>query len=312
MAGATPDVRPPGTRLVGTAGRRRNEAIVRSVLTLGALMSVAISVGIVGSLAYEAYQFVAAIDLSQLVAPGWFPRRGMFDLATLVAGTFMVAGIAMVVAVPIGLAAAIYLSEYASPRIRRVLKPILEILAGIPSVVLGFFALTWISPNVVQAIFSDARGFNLMAAALGVGILTIPLVASISEDAMRAVPHSLREAAYGLGARRITATVRVVLPAAISGIMAAMVLAVSRTIGETMVVAVAAGATGGSLFTLDPIGPGQTLTAAMASLAVGSDQVTGHSAAYLSLFFLGLVLFVMTFGLNAVGDAFVRRTRQVY
>jgi phosphate transport system permease protein len=243
MAGATPDVRPPGTRLVGTAGRRRNEAIVRSVLTLGALMSVAISVGIVGSLAYEAYQFVAAIDLSQLVAPGWFPRRGMFDLATLVAGTFMVAGIAMVVAVPIGLAAAIYLSEYASPRIRRVLKPILEILAGIPSVVLGFFALTWISPNVVQAIFSDARGFNLMAAALGVGILTIPLVASISEDAMRAVPHSLREAAYGLGARRITATVRVVLPAAISGIMAAMVLAVSRTIGETMVVAVAAGAT---------------------------------------------------------------------
>ncbi len=312
MAGATLDARPPGTRLMGTASRRRNEGIVHAVLTSGALLSMAISIGIVGSLIYEAFLFVQAIDLSQLVAPGWFPRRGMYDLATLFAGTFLVAGIAMLLAAPIGLGAAIYLSEYASPRVRRVLKPILEILAGIPSVVLGFFALTWISPNVVQAIFTDAKGFNFMAAALGVGILTIPLVASVSEDAMRAVPASLREASYGLGARRITTTVRVVLPAAISGIMAALVLAISRTVGETMVVAVAAGATGGALFTLDPLGPGQTLTAAMASLAVGSDQVTGDSAAYLSLFFLGLVLFAVTFVLNVLGDAFVRRTRQRY
>ena len=151
-----------------------------------------------------------------------------------------------------------------------------------------------------------------MAAAIGVGILTIPLVASISEDAMRAVPASLREASYGLGARRITTTVRVVLPAAISGIMAALILAISRTIGETMVVAVAAGATGGSLRTVNPLGPGQTLTAAMASLATGSDQVTGNNAAYLSLFFLGLLLFAATFLLNAVADVVVRRTRQRY
>jgi len=312
MAGAILGAKPPGSPLVGTASRRRNEALVRIVLTSGGLVSIAISIAIVLSLAYEAFVFITSIDLSQLVAPGWFPRRGQYDLLTLFLGTGIVAGIAMLLAGPIGLAAAIYLSEYASPRTRRTVKPIVEILAGVPSVVLGFFALTWISPNVVQAIFPSAQGFNFMAAALGVGILTIPLVASISEDAMRAVPASLREASYGLGARRITTTVRVVLPAAVSGIMAALILAISRTIGETMVVAVAAGATGGSLRTVNPLGPGQTLTAAMASLATGSDQVTGNSAAYLSLFFLGLLLFAATFLLNAVADVVVRRTRQKY
>jgi phosphate transport system permease protein len=312
MAGATLGANRSGSALVGTASRRRNEALVRIVLTSGGLISIGISVAIVLSLAYEALVFVTSIDLAQLVAPGWFPRRGQFDLLTLILGTGMVALIAMLLAGPIGLAGAIYLSEYASPRTRRIIKPILEILAGVPSVVLGFFALTWISPNVVQTIFPTAQGFNFMAAALGVGILTIPLVASISEDAMRAVPASLREASYGLGARRITTTVRVVLPAAVSGIMAALILAVSRTIGETMVVAVAAGATGGSLRTINPLGPGQTLTAAMASLATGSDQVTGSSAAYLSLFFLGLLLFATTFLLNAVADVVVRRTRQKY
>jgi phosphate transport system permease protein len=312
MASATLGTRPPNSPLVGTAARRRSEALVRVVLASGGLLSMAISVAIVVTLAYEAFLFLASIDLSQLVAPGWFPRRGMFDLLTLFLGTAMVAGIAMLVAAPVGLATAIYLSEYASPRVRRTVKPILEILAGVPSVVLGFFALTFISPNVVQAIFPTAGGFSFMAAGLGVGILTIPLVASISEDAMSAVPRSLREASYGLGARRITTTFRVVLPAAISGVMAAVILAVSRTIGETMVVAVAAGATGGSLRTINPLGPGQTLTAAMASLATGSDQVTGDSSAYLSLFFLGLLLFGATLLLNVVADVFVRRTRQMY
>jgi phosphate transport system permease protein len=312
MASATLGARPPNSRLVGTAARRRSEAAVRLVLASGGLLSMAISVAIVVTLAYEAFLFLTSIDLSQLVAPGWFPRRGMYDLLTLFLGTLMVAGIAMFVAAPVGLATAIYLSEYASPKVRRTVKPILEILAGVPSVVLGFFALTFISPNVVQAIFPTAGGFSFMAAGLGVGILTIPLVASISEDAMRAVPRSLREASYGLGARRITTTFRVVLPAAISGVMAAVILAISRTIGETMVVAVAAGATGGSLRTINPLGPGQTLTAAMASLATGSDQVTGDSSAYLSLFFLGLLLFGATLLLNVVADVFVRRTRQMY
>jgi phosphate transport system permease protein len=299
-------------RLRGAPDRRRNERVVQAVLLGASGLSVLISAGIVLSLIFEAASFVASIQLPALFADGWFPRRGMFSLPTVIAGTLIVTVVAMAVAAPVGLASAVFLAEYASPRIRSIVKPILEILAGIPSVVLGFFALTWISPHVVQALFSDAKGFSLLAAGLGVGILTIPLVASISEDAMRAVPRSLREASYGLGARRATTSLKVVIPAAISGIVAALILAVSRAIGETMVVAVAAGASGGSLFTLNPIGPGQTLTGAMASLATGSDNVTGNSSAFLSLYFLGFLLFLMTFALNLLGDVFVRRTRQRY
>lgn len=302
----------PQSRLRGSPNRRRSERTVRAVLFAAAAVSILISVGIVLSLIFEAISFLSQIELSQLLAPGWFPRRGMFSIPTVVVGTLIVTAIAILLAAPIGLGSAIYLSEYASPRVRGVVKPILEILAGIPSVVLGFFALSWISPHVVQAVFPGAKGFSLMAAGLGVGILTIPLVASISEDAMRAVPNGLREASYGLGSRRLNTSLRVVVPAAISGIVAALILAISRAVGETMVVALAAGASGGSLFTVDPLGPGQTLTAAMASLAAGSDQVAGNNAAFQSLFFLGLLLFVMTLALNILGDAFVRRTRQLY
>ncbi len=303
---------PEGSRLRGAPSRRRNEGAIRAILLAAAIVSILVSAGIVLSLVFEAISFLSKIELSQLFADGWFPRRGRFSVATLLAGTMIITVVAIALAAPIGLASAIYLSEYASRRVRSIVKPILEILAGIPSVVLGFFALTWISPNVVQAIFTDAKGFNLLAAGIGVGILTIPLVASISEDAMRAVPQSLREASYGLGSRRLGTSVKVVVPAAISGIVAAMILALSRAIGETMVVALAAGATAGSLFTLNPLGPGQTLTGAMASLAAGSDQVTGNTAAFQSLFFVGLLLFLMTLGLNILGDTFVRRTRQSY
>lgn len=303
---------PVMSRLQGTPSRRRNEGLIRAVLLAASALSIAISAGIVLSLIFEAVSFLSSIQLPQLFADGWFPRRGMFSLPTVIVGTLIITIVAIVVAAPVGLASAIFLSEYASPRIRKLIKPILEILAGIPSVVLGFFALTWISPNVVRALFSGAQGFNLLAAGIGVGVLTIPLVASISEDAMRAVPQALREASYGLGARRVTTSLRVVVPAAISGIVAALILAISRAIGETMVVAIAAGASGGSLFTLDPLGPGQTLTGAMASLATGSDEVTGNASAFLSLYFLGFVLFVMTLSLNLIGDVFVRRTRQKY
>jgi phosphate transport system permease protein len=301
-----------GSRLRGAPSRRRKEGAIRAILLAAAIVSILVSVGIVLSLVFEAISFLSKIELSQLFADGWFPRRGQFSIPTLLAGTMIITVVAIALAAPIGLASAIYLSEYASRRVRSIVKPILEILAGIPSVVLGFFALTWISPNVVQAIFTDAKGFNLLAAGIGVGILTIPLVASISEDAMRAVPQSLREASYGLGSRRLGTSVKVVVPAAISGIVAAMILAISRAIGETMVVALAAGATAGSLFTLNPLGPGQTLTGAMASLAAGSDQVTGNTAAFQSLFFVGLLLFLMTLGLNILGDTFVRRARQSY
>lgn len=282
------------------------------VLVLAALTSIVISIFIVLALVFETIEFLGKIDLSDLFTIGWFPRRGMFDIATLLLGSAIVTLIAMLIAGPVGLLSAIYLSEYASPRVRSAVKPILEVLASIPSVVLGFFALTFINPQVVQRMFPGATVFNMLAAGIGVGILIIPLIASISEDALRAVPGSLREASYGLGARRITTSLRVVLPAAVSGIVAAFIIGISRAIGETMVVAIAAGGTGGSLRTVDPLGPGQTVTAAIASLATGSDQVQGGQAAYLSLFFLGLVLFGMTLGLNILGDVFVRRTRQRY
>ena len=285
---------------------------MRRLFLGSAATSILVSVAIVFSLLGEAYTFVANVDLAQLFGIGWFPRRGVYDLRTILAGTLLVTGIAMLVAGPLGLGAAIYLSEYANPRLRRMLKPTVEVLAGIPSVVLGFFALTWISPQIIKRIWEDAAGFNMGAAGLGVGILIIPLVASISEDALRAVPASLREASYGLGASRMLTSLRVVVPAAVSGIVASLIVAVSRAIGETMVVAIAAGATGGSIFTLDPSKPGQTMTAAMAALAIGSDRVRGADYAFQSLFFVGLLLFIMTFTLNVISERFVRRVRQKY
>jgi phosphate transport system permease protein len=303
---------PLGISLRGSAARRRREWIVRGVLFAAGLVSVAISVFIVLTLAVEALNFITRVDLSALNSAGWAPRRGLFDIPTLLIGTFLVSAIAMLVATPIGLGSAIFLSEYASPRVRRFVKPILEILAGIPSIVLGFFAIAVISPEVVQRLNPQAPGFNILAAAIAVGILTTPLVASVSEDAMRAVPASLREASYGLGARRVTTSIRVVFPAAISGIVAALILATSRAIGETMVVALAAGASGSGARSWDPFNVGQTLTAAMAALAIGSDQVRGDDLAFPSLFFLGALLFVLTLLLNVIGDAFVRRTRQRY
>jgi phosphate transport system permease protein len=311
MTQATPaiDLR---ASLRGSAARRRRERVVQAVLLAGGLASIAISALIVVTLVADALRFLAAVDLSALNTVGWAPRRGMFDLPTLLIGTFLVSAIAMLVAAPVGLLSAIYLAEYATPRVRSFVKPILEVLAGIPSIVLGFFAIAVISPDVIQRINPKAPGFNMLAASIAVGVLSIPLVASVAEDAMRAVPRALREASYGLGARRLTTSLRVVFPAAISGIVAALILATSRAIGETMVVAVAAGASGSGARSWDIFAPGQTLTAAMASLAIGSDQVRGDDLAFPSLFFLGAVLFAMTFLLNVIGDAFVRRTRQRY
>jgi phosphate transport system permease protein len=273
---------------------------------------VVISGLIVLSLIGRAVQFLAEVDLSKLWSLGWFPRRGLFDIRTILVGTLLVTGVGMVVATPLGLGGAIYLSEYATPRARRILKPILETLAGIPSVVMGFFALNFISPQLIQRLNSQSSLFNIAAAGVGVGILVVPLVASVAEDAMYAVPNSIREASYGMGAKKMTTALRVVFPAAISGIVAALILGISRAIGETMVVAIAAGGTGGSLFTLNIFGPGQTMTGAMVSLATGSDAVRGAKAAYPSLFFIGFLLFVMTFALNVVSERFVRRVRQRY
>jgi phosphate transport system permease protein len=298
--------------LRGSKARRRKEGIIFRVFQGAALMSIVISVAIVLSLIGKAAAFVLNVDIGSLWSYGWYPRRGAFDIKTIVAGTLLISGIAMVVATPLGLGAAIFLSEYARPRVRRWLKPILEVLAGIPSVVLGYFAITWINPEIVQRIYSDAGFFTMASAGIAVGVLVTPLVASVSEDALRSVPQVLREASYGLGARKRSTTLKVVVPAAVSGVVAALIIGVSRAIGETMIVAMASGATGGSSFSLNPAEAGQTMTAAMTALAIGSDQVRGETGTFESLYFVGMLLFLMTLALNVSSERFVRRVRQKY
>jgi phosphate transport system permease protein len=299
--------------LHGARARHRRERLMRGLFFGAAFFSVLISVGIVASLAGGTIQFLSKVDLHTLWSRGWFPRTNLFDVRTIFVGTLMVSVIAMFVAAPLGLGAALYLSEYASSRARRSLKPILETLASVPSVVMAFFALRFISPDVVQRFFgSDVPIFNITAAGLAVGLLVTPLVASVAEDAMHAVPNAMREASVGLGARRRTTSIRIVMPAAVSGITAALILGVSRAIGETMIVAIVAGGTGGSLFSLDPLQGGQTMTAAITALATGSDQVRGSGPAYYSLFFVGMLLFLLTLALNTVSERFVRRVRRQY
>ena len=309
---------PPPTApmdLSGDPRRHRKERAMRATFFAAAAMSVVISALIVGSLFAKGWDFLSQADWGGVFGDEtWNPRQDIFGIRPLLVSSVIVTGIAMLVAVPLGLGAAVYLSEYARPRIRSLLKPILEVLAGVPSVVLGFFALGWIAPNVIGTLFGaeHGRGGSMAAAGIGVGILAIPLVASVSEDAMRAVPTSLREASAGLGARRMATTVRVVIPAAVSGLVAAFILAVSRALGETMVVFIAAGAAAVGQYSTNPLDSGLTMTAAMASLATGTDQVRGADLAYPSLFMVGIVLFVFTLVLNIVGNRFVRRVRQAY
>jgi phosphate transport system permease protein len=302
---ALPPPRSP-TDLSGDPRRHRRERAMGIVFFVAAAMSLLISALILVSLFSNGLEFFTDVEWSSVFDSGsWAPRRDQFGITTILAGSLIVTGIAMLVATPLGLGAAIYLSEYARPGIRTVLKPILEVLAGIPSVVLGVFALNFIAPEVVGTIFGEENGRgSMIAAGIGVGILTIPLVASVSEDAMRAVPNSLREASAGVGARRMSTTLRIVLPAAVSGIVAALILGASR--------AIAGGASDSANYTTDPFEGGLTMTAAMASLAVGTDNVRGSSLAVPSLYFVGIVLFFFTFGLNLIANRFVRRVRQAY
>jgi phosphate transport system permease protein len=294
-------------------GRARTQDILRRLFFVSAALAILITVGIVWALLWDSLTFVTSVTLEQLLDGTWLPRSNRYDIPTLLIGTFIISIIGMLIAVPLGLGAAIYLAEYASPRVRGILKPILEILAAIPSVVLGFFALTVLSPNLISPICEFAQGyapsiFNMASAGVAVGVLITPLVASISEDALYAVPDSLREASYGLGARKRTTTLRVVFPAAVSGIVAAMIIGLSRAIGETMIVSIAAGGVGGGSRIFDACLPGQTMTAAMVSLAIGSDQTT-TGPQYASLFFVGLLLFLMTLALNLISESYVRRMR---
>lgn len=297
--------------LRGNLARSRKEAAVKAVLFAAAAVSVVVSVLIVVALVGRAWSFFTEVDTSSLLGDNWAPRSEEFSLKALLSASFLVTAIGLVIATPLGLGSAIYLSEYASPRVRRTLKPILEVLAGIPSVVLGFFAVSFISPNLIQNLTDSAGTFSLASAGVAVGVLTVPLIASVSEDAMRAVPSSLREASYGLGARKITTSVKVVIPAAVSGLVAAFILAVSRAIGETMVVLLAAGSANASQYTSNPFEEGLTMTAAIASQVRGSDAAVSDLIVD-SLYFLGFTLFVVTLVLNVIADRFVRRVRQAY
>lgn len=310
--GAEPSVTLRLEELRGSRHRRLREDSIALLLLAAALTSLLVSILITWSLVREASTFIVEVDWRDTWTIGWFPRRGFYDLRTLLYASAITTGIAMIVAVPLGLGAAVYLSEYARPRVRAVVKPALEVLAGIPSVVLGFFALAWIAPVIVARLNADANGGSLFAAGIGVGILVVPLITSVSEDAMRAVPSSLREAAAGLGARKSATTLRVVIPASVSGLVAAAILAISRALGETMVVFLAGGAGDTAVRTIDPFEGSLTLTAAMASLARGTDQVVGEGLTFQSLFFVGLVLFLLTLALNLAADAVVTRLRNRY
>ena len=290
---------------------------MRVVLGGAAMVTVLISALILFVLFRGAIDFFRSIgwDFGILVddsaAPGWFPRRERFDLLTIVLGSIVMGLLAMIVAVPLGLGTAVYLSEYAPPRVRRIVKPAVEVLAGIPSVIVGYFALKFIAPNIVDPIFSPDQPRNMLVAGIAIGVLVVPIMASICEDALRAVPMSLREASFGVGARKSTTTVRVVLPAAVSGIVAAFIIATSRAIGETMVAAMAGGRDGSGPRVLSPLEPGLTMTAAMTNAAGGTDQVKA-GAPFQVLFFVGLLLFVLTMSLNMIADRVVRKYRQKY
>jgi len=303
---------PPEVTLAELArrdGRTGVDAWVRRVLGLAAGASILISLAIVAVLLRDALAFMGQTSLSELGADVWRPRSGQFGVLSPLLGTLWVTLVATLIAAPIGLGAAVYLSEYASPRVRKTVKPIVEVLASIPSVVVGVFAFRFIAPEITQRLFAGSPTRNLLVAGLGVGLLCIPLMTSVSEDALRAVPRALREASYGVGAKKITTVIKVVVPASVSGLVAGVILTISRAIGETMVVFLAGGGTPAR--PNSPLDGGLTITSAMSSVVSGSDSTQGGKP-YESIFFLGLVLFLITLSLNLVANRFVRRVRQTY
>jgi phosphate transport system permease protein len=294
------------------ARRRWGETVIKGLLGLAAAISLLTTVGIVYALVEETIVFLREVPIHDfLFGTKWSPlfEPPSFGVLPLVAGTFATTLIAMVVAIPLGLGSAIYLSEYARPRVRKSVKPLLELLAGVPTIVFGYFALTFFTPTILREFFGLQVGiFNALAAGIIIGFLIIPIVASISEDAMRSVPQALREGAFGLGASKFQVSLRVVFPAALSGIVASVVLAMSRAVGETMVVLIAGGQqpqwganVGQSM---------ETLTAFIGATAKG-DAATG-SIAYKTIFAVGMTLFLITLVLNIISIRFVRKYRQVY
>jgi phosphate transport system permease protein len=292
------------------ATRKLIEAVIERLLFLCAAASVLVTAGIIAVLLVETLGFFSEVSLIDfLTDTEWTPlfSQQHFGILPLVSGTVLVSAIAMAVALPAGLLSAIYLSEYARPAIRRVVKPVLEVLAGIPTVVYGYYALLFVTP-LLQNWIPNLSGFNALGPGIVMGIMILPLVSSLSEDALHAVPNGLREGAYALGATRMQTALRVVVPAALSGISASFILAVSRAIGETMIVAIAAGQM--PILTLDPTVPIMTMTAYIVQVSLG-DTPAG-TLEYRTIFAVGMALFVMTFALNLASNWLRRRFREEY
>ncbi len=296
-----------------TRRRPRTERIIEVLLFLSAALGVVTTIGIVLVLAFETLDFFREVNpIAFFTGTLWSasiqPRA--FGVLALVSGTILVAGIALIIAIPLGLLSAVLLADYASPRVRTLVKPILETIAGIPTIVLGFFAVNVISPQLLIPILGKQNigGFSALAGGIVVGLLVTPLIASISEDAMRAVPRGMREGAYAMGATKFEVVRKVVFPAAISGIMASIILAMSRAIGETMAVLLAVGTK--PQFTLDPTESVQTMTAFIAQISLG--ETAQGSIEFKSLFAVGATLFVLTLALNLLSGWFVRKFRTAY
>jgi phosphate transport system permease protein len=291
---------------------RPGEALIQSLLFIAGILSIIITVTLVYELGKEALLFFNNPDVTLSKFFGtteWQPGIGKYGIWPLVTSTLVTSFIAMLIALPLGLAAALYLSEYASFRVRSILKPVLEILAGIPTVVYGFFALLFVTP-IIRSIFGEdnVEVYNMLSAGLVMGIMILPLISSMSEDAFSAVPRPLREGAYAMGATKLETSLQVVLPAALSGIGAAVILGISRAIGETMIVAVAAGS--GPNFTFNPFKAAETMTGNIARIS-GGDLSYG-SIDYTSLFAIAMMLFLVTLVLNLISQYVVQRFREQY
>ncbi|HKZ00958.1 MAG TPA: phosphate ABC transporter permease subunit PstC [Pyrinomonadaceae bacterium] len=313
VAVAADQTTPPSPEARSGAARRLSrlkERVIESLLLLAAFSSVAITLGIVGTLAFESVTFFAHVSLREfLTDPLWTPLFASphFGILPLVMGTLVTTIVALAVALPVGTIVAIYLSEFAPSGVREVIKPVLELLSAIPTVVYGYFALQFMSP-LLQKLIPGLPTFNMLSAGMVMGIMIIPYVSSLSEDAMRAVPMSLREGAYALGANRIITALKVVYPSALSGIVASYILAISRAIGETMIVAVAAGMQPN--LTIDPREPAATITAFIVQVSLG--DLPHGSIGYQSIFAAGITLFIMTLVFNILGYMLRKRFREVY
>lgn len=291
---------------------RPAESIIQSLLFLAGFLSIFITLAIVYILGKEAWLFFGNPDVTFAKFLGttrWQPGIGQFGIWSLVTSTLVTSFIAICVSLPLGLAAALYLSEYASPKARSTFKPILEILAGIPTVVYGYFALLFVTP-ILQKIFGEGtvEVYNMASAGLVMGIMILPLISSMSEDALSAVPRMLREGAYAMGATKFETSLQVVVPAALSGIGAALIIGISRAVGETMIVAIAAGA--GPNFTFNPFRAAETMTGHIARISGG--DLSYNSIDYTSLFAIALMLFLVTLVLNLISQGIINRFRQRY